>query len=128
MYKTIGLKHETPVHIGAQRCKDNKLKGIPGKMFDWDKAVDIINNENISNAAIGLAEDWFHTSTKILEDGKPIQEEHMRVFAFSDWATPCLYDYSSDIAYECWKERDDSDFQTLIHDVWTEDLIRRLKK
>ena len=74
MYKTIGLKHETPVYIGAQRCKDNKLKCIPGKMFDWDKAVDIINDE------------------------------------------------------ECWKERDDSDFQTLIHDVWTEDLIRRLNK
>lgn len=128
MYKTIGLKYETPVHIGAQRCKDNKLKGIPGKMFDWDKAVDIINDENISNAAIGLAEDWFHTGAKILEDNKPIQKEDMRVFAFSDWATPCLYDYGSDIAYECWKKRDDSDFQTLIHDVWTEDLIRRLKK
>ena len=28
----------------------------------------------------------------------------------------------------CWKERDDSDFQTLIHDVWAEDLIRRLNK
>ena len=128
MYKTIGLKYETPVHIGAQRCKDNKLKCIPGKMFDWDKAVDIINDENISNAAIGLAEDWFHTGAKILEDNKPIQKEDMRVFAFSDWATPCLYDYGSDIAYECWKERDDSDFQTLIHDVWTEDLIRRLHK
>lgn len=131
MCKVIELIHSTPIQLGVQYRQENARNGIVGKMFDWDKAMKIINLKHIANASIGLAEDWFFTGQQIIKDGEPYYSEeshgdNIRYFAFSDWATPCIYDMDKDVAYECWTERTDKDLHDLTHFSWTQDLINKL--
>lgn len=60
-----------------------------GKVFDWDKAAQIIKERKPESADAGLMEDWFWTADCIYENGKPLTEGSSAWLA-SFWATPVL--------------------------------------
>lgn len=60
----------------------------PVKVFDWDKAAQIIKDRGCKNASAGLRGDWEYTGGDILEDGA-IPNYHYTYLA-STWATPEL--------------------------------------
>lgn len=59
-----------------------------GKVFDWEKAAQIIKERKPETASAGLAEDWEWTGGLIYKNGKPIKNEY--TFLASRWATPVL--------------------------------------
>lgn len=75
------------------------------KVFDWNKAAQIIKDRNVYSAAAGLDEDWGCTGGSIWYDGKPVAENNTYTFLASSWATPVLVLYSEEDAeyIECWK-------------------------
>lgn len=73
------------------------------KVFDWDKAVEIIKKNGFTEAYAGLSSDLEWTGDCILRDGKPVMDCY--TYLSSTWATPVLYIYDDDyeeIEYECY--------------------------
>ena len=58
-----------------------------GKVFDWDKAAEIIKERKPETASAGLSEDWFWTAGTIYENGRPVKSG---TYLSSTWATPVL--------------------------------------
>lgn len=58
------------------------------KVFDWDKAAQIIRDTGAQYAAAGLRDDWEHTGGEIYENGAPVKNSY--TFLASTWATPEL--------------------------------------
>jgi len=118
--KEIQIKSHAPDE------KPMKLGKI--RKFDWDKAVSIIQQLELRDAVGALAEDYTFSAAKILESGEPANAPWSRCFA-SDWATPCLYDETHDIAYECWTElKDGEDFIFVaVTEWWPESAKRKLE-
>lgn len=69
------------------------------KVFDWDKAAQIIRDTRPTRAVAGLRGDWNCTAGTIYEDGKPVKNEY--TFLESTWATPELK--VDDKYVECFK-------------------------
>ena len=57
------------------------------KVFDWDKAAQIIKERKPDVAYAGLSEDWEWTSGLIYENGEPAKSY---AYLYSRWATPVL--------------------------------------
>jgi hypothetical protein len=74
------------------------------KVFDWNKAIEIIKNNPEHRFSAGLVEDWFWTGGTIWEDNVPIDSY---CYLSSVWATPILRDETTDTDYECWKYEQD---------------------
>jgi hypothetical protein len=72
------------------------------KMFDWDKAAQILAERRPESAAAGLAEDWGCTGGVIWDDGKP--QKDSSAYLSSVWATPVLV--IGDEVIPCWKRFD----------------------
>lgn len=73
-------------------------RGLEQKVFDWDKAAQILKERKAADAQAGLDEDWDWTCGTILYDGKPVADHP---FLASTWATPVL---ELDGAFiECWR-------------------------
>lgn len=70
------------------------------RVFDWDKAAQIIVDNNVQNASAGIGDDH-DTWGPILRDGKPVDEKKASVYLGSIWAHPCLLTECD--FYECWK-------------------------
>lgn len=62
-------------------------RGKEQKVFDWDKAVDILKERGIKDASAGLHLDLEYTSGDILVDGEPVKDY---CYLASTWATPVL--------------------------------------
>lgn len=60
------------------------------KVFDWEKAAQIIKDRGATNAGAGLSGDWEWTGGEILRDGKPVPQDDTYTFLASTWATPEL--------------------------------------
>lgn len=75
-------------------------RGKEMKVFDWDKAVELIKEHGIRNATAGLELDMEWTSGTILKDGKPVMDDY--TYLGSIWAIPILLDDDTDEEYECW--------------------------
>lgn len=86
------------------RCR--AARGQPIKVFDWDRAAEIIRRREARNAAAGLGMDWEYTGGPILRDGQPVPREDTYTYLASDWATPEL-DVDGDLM-ECWKYQKDT--------------------
>ena len=72
------------------------------RVFDWNKAAEIIRDRKPEQACAGLREDWGWTSGPIWSDGKPVDEDDTYTYLASTWATPTLLlDDSDDV--ECWR-------------------------
>lgn len=114
----IQLTRVTPIEVGQMTAEIYRLLGKPFKIFDFKYAIKLCRRHNIQNAYIGLAEDWFYTKAIMLDDGMPCSIEDNIPYDFciaSSWATPCLYDVDTDVAYACYyedKEPVDS------YDIW----------
>lgn len=63
-------------------------RGKEMKVFDWDKAAQLILERKPSVVSAGLAGDWEYTGDEIYRDGKPLSQEETYTFLASTWATP----------------------------------------
>lgn len=61
--------------------------GKEHKVFDWDKAAQIIKDRGFPDAAAGLSEDWGWTGGVIFSEGIPVGNY---TYLSSNWATPEL--------------------------------------
>lgn len=73
-------------------------RGKPLMVFDWHKAVDLINANSYKNCGAGLEGDFEWTSGNILVDGKV--ELYDYTYLASTWATPQLIVYADSESYE----------------------------
>lgn len=78
--------------------------GAQSKVFDWDKAAQIILDTGAKYAAAGLSGDWEYTGDVILDDGLPVMNPD--TFLSSVWATPELYVDGEYI--ECYKMKSET--------------------
>lgn len=61
-------------------------RGKELKVFDWDKAAELIKESGAKDVEAGLSGDWEYTGGAILEDGKV--PDHSYTYLASTWATP----------------------------------------
>lgn len=83
--------------------KGEQSRGNQSKVFDWDKAAEIIKDKGIKNASAGLSGDWEYTGGEILVDGKIPDDSY--TYLSSTWATPELK--IDGLLVDCWKYTDD---------------------
>ena len=69
------------------------------KVFDWDKAAELIKERNPRIASAGLSSDWEWTGGTIYQDNKPDFDSY--TYLASTWATPEL-DLDGNI-FKCFK-------------------------
>lgn len=88
------------------------------RVFDWNKAAEIIRDRKPTLAEAGLEGDWAYTGGVIYEDGEIIKDSY--TYLASDWAVPTLV-LNDEESVECWVYMDESDFN---HDTkWPECAI-----
>jgi len=58
------------------------------KVFDWDKAAELILRSECRNAGAGLSGDWEWTGGAIFKDGRVVPQDDTYTFLASTWATP----------------------------------------
>ena len=75
------------------------------KVFDWDKAAQIIKDRGAKNASAGLSEDWDWTGGSILVDGRIPKDAY--TFLASTWATPELQIEDEDVI-DCYKMKSET--------------------
>lgn len=63
-------------------------KGNEQKVFDWEKAAELIKIKNPQKVYAGLDEDWSCTAGVIFEDGKMKDDGY--AYLSSTWATPVI--------------------------------------
>lgn len=63
-------------------------RGKEMKIFDWEKAANLIVEKNASTAAAGLREDWEWTGGDIYCDREIVEDSY--TFLGSTWATPII--------------------------------------
>lgn len=62
------------------------------KVFDWNKAAQIINERGLTEASAGLCGDYGNTEGVILHERKPYMDDY--TYLASTWAVPMLLIYS----------------------------------
>ncbi len=62
--------------------------GAKMKVFDWNKAAQMIADKKILNARAGLQFDMEYTAGTILKNGEPVFDDY--TFLASNWATPVI--------------------------------------
>ena len=85
-------------------------------VFDWDKAVNIIQKRGLKNCGAGLASDFEYTAGMILSNGIPITNDY--TYLASNWATPQLIIYCDsddglldyDEVVDCWVWEDETSY------------------
>lgn len=83
----------------AARAAGNKQR-----VFDWDRAAQLIKERRPETAGAGLSGDWEYTGGTIWSDGKPDTDSY--TYLSSCWATPEL-DLDGEII-DCWKYEDET--------------------
>lgn len=69
------------------------------KVLDWVKCAQILREQGIRNACVGIGEDMYYTGAKIISRGKPVLDA--RPYVGSKWGTPVIQYGRKTI--ECWK-------------------------
>lgn len=80
-------------------------RGKELKVFDWNKAAEIIKEKGCKNAAAGLSGDWEWTGGSILQGGKIPEDSY--TYLASTWATPEL-EIDGEII-DCYKMQSETD-------------------
>lgn len=65
-------------------------RGRESKVFDWEKAAQIIKERQPNEASAGLSGDWEWTGGTIWREGRPVPADDTYVYLASTWATPEL--------------------------------------
>ena len=97
--------------------RNNKMK-----VFDWNKAAELIIKYNLTDADARLIEDWASTGGNILTDGNLNINSY--TYLASTWATPVLW--TDEEIYECWTWEDETNWNS--HTKWPQSAIEILKK
>ena len=71
-------------------AKSDAADPASAKVFDWDKAAEIIRDRKPRVAVAGLAQDWNNTSGNIVEGGEILEDSWWKPYLASAWATPAL--------------------------------------
>lgn len=74
------------------------------RVFDWAKALQILNEKKPDSAGAGLSSDLEWTGGTIWLEGKPYYDGY--TFLASNWAIPVLIIDGEEI--ECWVYKDES--------------------
>jgi len=74
-------------------------RGNPIRVFDWDKAAQLIAAEKPERAQAGLRDDWSATGDTIYRDGEPVLDASP--YLASNWDIPVLI--MDGIDEECWR-------------------------
>lgn len=82
-----------------------RAAGAKHRVFDWDKAAELIRERKPKQAGAGLSGDWEWTGGTIFEDGKPVTDSY--TYLESNWATPELELDGETI--DCWRYVDETD-------------------
>jgi hypothetical protein len=96
----------------GQASRGNQLK-----VFDWDRAAQIIRRAGATEASAGLSGDWEYTGGRIFADGKPIPQDETYVYLASTWATPELEVNGE--THDCWRYESETDGWDA-HTYWPE--------
>lgn len=95
-------------------------RGKPQRIFDWDKAAQMIRDRDAEDASAGLSEDWGATGGPIWTAGKPVSSEDTYVYLASTWATPSIV-LDGDV-FPCWRwEKVDEPWSA--HTYWPESAV-----
>jgi len=94
-------------------------QGNRARVFDWNKAAELIRDNKPKLARAGLESDWEWTGGDIWEDGKPSDDY---TFLASNWATPEL-EMDGEIC-ECWKYCDECGWNS--ETKWPESALKIL--
>lgn len=78
-----------------------RATNAPMRVFDWDKAANLIKEMNAQEASAGLASDWEYTGGRIWADGKPVPREDTYTYLASIWATPEIE--IDGTVMDCWR-------------------------
>jgi hypothetical protein len=81
-------------------AEGNKLR-----VFDWDRAAQLIRKRKPNKAYAGLGLDWEYTGGLIFSQGEPVKNSY--TYLSSNWAIPEL-DMDNEII-ECWKYENETD-------------------
>ena len=81
-------------------------RGSPLRVFDWEKAAQIIRERAAVHAEAGLSGDWEWTGGDILRTGIPVPAEETYTYLASTWATPALIVDGETV--DCWRYQSDS--------------------
>lgn len=95
-------------------------RGKTPKVFDWDRAAQLIKERGAESASAGLANDWESTGGPILRDGKPVDADDTYTYLASTWATPVLSIDGEHV--DCWVHTDKWDSST----YWPESALKIL--
>lgn len=93
----------------AKACAKNLAAinaGEKPRVFDWDKAAEIIKERGTKEASAGLSQDWEWTGGTILSKGEPVMNDY--TYLASNWAIPEL-EVDGEII-ECWKYKEDTEW------------------
>lgn len=93
--------------IGKAYADSARARGDKFKVFDWNKAAQLIVERKAQRAYAGLEGDWDCTSGCIWSNGKPCGEY---TYLCSLWAIPTLI--LDDDEIECWVYEDESEFHS----------------
>jgi len=69
-------------------ARGKAAEGNESKVFDWDRAAQLIRERKPSDVSAGLSMDWEWTGGDIYRDGAPVLAEDTYVYLASKWATP----------------------------------------
>lgn len=98
-------------------------QGNEMKVFDWDKAVDLIIERRIRNASAGLQLDLEWTAGRILRDRQPVKGSYC--FLASKWAIPVLVDEDSGDEIPCYIMESKTKYKE--HTMWPKSALDKLK-
>ncbi len=94
-------------------------RGDKQKIFDWNKAAQLIKDRKVSFASVGLQSDWEWTRDTIFEDGKPKLDASP--YLSSNWATPEL-DLDGEIV-SCYLLEDNNPNNWNQHTIWPQSAL-----
>ena len=90
------------------------------RVFDWDKAAQLIKDNSPHKASAGLSEDWEWTGGTIYESGHHVNDDY--TYLASTWATPEI-NIDGEI-HECWKWMDETKWDA--HTKWPPSSLKIL--
>jgi hypothetical protein len=105
----------------VSRAAAAMASGARSRVFDWDKAAELIRERKPKQAGAGLSGDWEWTGGTIFADGQPVTDSY--TFLSSLWATPELELDGESI--DCWKYRDETSWDS--ETKWPESALKILR-
>jgi hypothetical protein len=109
--------------VRVQRAAAEAAGTTSDRVFDWDKAAEIIKERQPEWAAAGLIEDWGYTGGTIYSDGAPESPDDTYTYLASNWATPTLVINDSE-EIECWVPMTEDGWNE--HTYWPDSALKIL--